>query len=135
MRLGAELAGAALLFLLTSALFPNTASIRPEVNPEASILARAVAQMYIADSPRNVLPGFHPFMVIAVTHACRRTRGCRRLRAMYPLILLTALPGFVSAFLIKLLPAVSAPACLCLAFLLNALTWRGHFDDQTFDRF
>ncbi len=132
-RLSAELAGAALLFLLISALFPNTASIRPAINPEASVLADAVARIYRFDSPRNVLPGFHPFMVMAVTHACRRTR-LRRLRAMYPLVLLMAVPGFLSPFFIKLLPAVSAGCALVMGFLLNTLTWNARFNDLTFDR-
>jgi len=90
--------------------------------------------IYAYDTPRNVLPGFHPFLVIAVTHACRRARGCRRLRAMYPLILIMAIPGTVSAFLIKLLPVVSLPVSLAAAAVMNPLVWRLRQDGFTFAR-
>lgn len=73
-----------LLFLIISTLYPNGQNLRPEIMPRDNILTRLIQNLYLTDTPTNILPSIHVYNAVGVHLAViksSRLSGKKKLHA------------------------------------------------------
>ena len=107
------------IFIVISAVFPNGHHLRPTTFERDNIFIDLVKNLYIADTPTNVLPSIHVYNSIAIMIAVWRSRCF----ANHKVIMAAMLGLGVSIICSTVLLKQHSMLDVLLAFLLSALMY------------
>lgn len=107
------------IFIVVSAVFPNGHNLRPKVFERDNIFIDLIRQLYMADTPTNILPSIHVYNSIAIMIAVWRSRCFAGHNVIKTLMLSLGMSIICSTVLIKQHSMLD----VLLAFLLSAVMY------------
>lgn len=107
------------IFIVISAVFPNGHHLRPTTFEHDNIFIDLVKNLYIADTPTNVLPSIHVYNSIAIMIAVWRSRCFANHKVIKAAMLGLGVSIICSTVLLKQHSMLD----VLLAFLLSALMY------------
>lgn len=107
------------IFIVISAVFPNGHHLRPTTFERDNIFIDLVKNLYVADTPTNVLPSIHVYNSIAIMIAVWRSKCFANHRAIKAGMLGLGVSIICSTVLLKQHSMLD----VLLAFLLSALMY------------
>lgn len=88
------------IFLIISTLYPTGQNLRPETFSRDNIFTRTVANLYLIDTPTNILPSIHVFNSLAAYAAIFNNKYLRSMKWLnYSACILTILIVMSTVFL------------------------------------
>lgn len=107
------------IFIVISAVFPNGHNLRPTVFPRDNIFIDLIKNLYMADTPTNILPSIHVYNSIAIMIAVWRSKCFASHKMIKAAMLLLGASIICSTVLIKQHSMLD----VLLAFLLSAVMY------------
>ena len=115
------------IFIVISAVFPNGHHLRPTSFERDNIFIDLIKNLYIADTPTNVLPSIHVYNSIAIMIAVWRSKCF----ANHKIIKISMLGLGVSIIFSTVLIKQHSMLDVLLAFLLSAFMYSVYYKKES----
>lgn len=111
------------VFLVVCTLFPNGVAIRPAALPRDNVFTRMVQDLWMVDTPTNVLPSLHVYNSVVCCVAVYHSQELRRKKWICPATLVLTVSIVLATMFLKQHSVVDVTAGLIMAWVLYVLIY------------
>lgn len=111
------------IFLVVCTLFPNGVALRPAVLPRDNLFTHMVQELWVVDTPTNVLPSLHVYNSVVCCVAVFRSEQLRRSKWVRPVTLMLTVSIVLATMFLKQHSVVDVTAALIMAAVLYVLIY------------
>lgn len=112
------------IFIVVSAVFPNGHNLRPKVFVRDNIFIDMIRQLYVADTPTNILPSIHVYNSVAIMIAVWRSRCFANHKIIRTAMLALGASIICSTVLIKQHSMLDVLLALLLSALMYSICYK-----------